>query len=67
MPVIGKENNNNRLRNFKNMGKDDVSRKNLQSMSQNILASFFRLNGVFECDLFRIKMSTDINFLCLGM
>jgi hypothetical protein len=28
MPVIGKENAPNRLRNFKNMGKDDVSGEN---------------------------------------
>lgn len=27
MPVIGKENAPNRLRNFKNMGKEDVSRE----------------------------------------
>ena len=27
MPVVGKENTHNRLRNFKNMGKDDVSRE----------------------------------------
>ena len=68
MPVIGKENAPNRLRNFKNMGKEDVSRKfrfcTVQNMSTlNFFVLELCLNGIIFCR----SLPTEMVFLSLGV